>query len=77
MDGECIFDMVQGKPNHLDLSELQLNLNVLINTLKLFYISRDLHWVHLFTKIIETSGILDALRELLYFPSAFCRHIRV
>lgn len=77
VDGACIFDMVQGKPNYLDLSELRLNVNVLINTLKLFYTSKDLHWVYIFTKIIGISGILDAFRELLYFPKAFCMHIRV
>lgn len=64
--------MVQGKLSDLDLSEFQLNPNVP----KLFYTSKDLHWVNIFAKIIEISGILDALRELLYFPTAFCTHIR-
>lgn len=69
--------MVQGKPNYLDLSEFQLYPNVLINTLKLFYTSKDLHCVHIFTKITQISGILDALWELLYIATAFYMHIRV
>jgi len=33
--------------------------------------------MHILTIIIEISGILDALRELLYFPRGFCMQSRV